>query len=100
MKHSVILATFVFSVFHCLSQGQYGIEAGVDKATISKSKVTPALEIYYMKRVTRSVYIGPSLSLQRYSFVYNTGFTPTNVSYGDVLSVSTKVLLFVCNVEV
>ncbi len=76
---------------HSHAQGLYGIEAGLCKATISKSKITPALEGYYMKRFTRSVYIGAALSFQRYSFVYtDKSLTPGNVRFGDVLSVSQK----------
>jgi hypothetical protein len=91
MKRGILTTLlFLFSV-HAYSQGLYGIEAGLDKATISKSKVAPAFEGYYMKRFTRSIYMGASLSFQRYSFVYtDKSLTPGNVQFGDVLSIAQK----------
>ena len=91
MKRIILLLLLSFFATQSYSQGLYGFEAGLGKATLKKSKITPAFEGYYLKRFTRSIYVGVSLFFERFSFTYyNDKLTPGNVNYGDLLSFNKK----------
>lgn len=88
MKHTILLALLCFSFFSSHAQGMYGFEAGLGKATLGKSKLTPTLRGYYLKKLSRRIYAGGGISWERYSF--NHYINPGNAAYGDALSIRQK----------
>jgi hypothetical protein len=63
------------------SQGMFGAEAGFGKATVSKSYLTPAIEGYYFRKLSRTFYFGVTASYERYSFLdkySGSAVTPAN----------------------
>jgi hypothetical protein len=65
----------------------FGVEGGVGKATIGKSYLTPTIEGYYLKKITRSFYVGATLSYQRYSFLYKSGIPTSVAGDGSIVSI-------------
>jgi hypothetical protein len=75
----------------------FGFQAGIGYGTAYKSKITPALEGYYLKKITPRLYIGGSVFFQRYSFLNTLIKDTTNLNYGNVLSISQRSsYLFFC----
>ena len=77
--------------------GMYGFEGGLGYGTAYKSHITPAVEGYYLKKLSPRWYAGGSIFLQRYSFVNTLIKDTANLAYGDVLSIGQKsTYLFFC----
>ncbi len=98
MKRIILITLLSFITIASHAQGgMYGFLAGVGYGTGYKSAVTPALEGYYLKKLTQRFYIGGSLFFQRYSFKNTLIKDTSNLSYGDVLNISQKSnYLFFC----
>ena len=67
----------------------YGVQAGMGYTPGYRSRLTPAIEGYYMHKLAYHLYGGGSLFLQRYSFKTDVG-TGGAVKYGDVLGVEQR----------
>lgn len=70
--------------------GMYGAEAALGIGTAYRPKLTPAVRGYYLARLTRSVYAGGALIMERYSFDYDPGAAAGNQYYGEAVSISHK----------
>ena len=100
----VILSSFLVALL-CLfaapvsfaQGGMYGFQAGIGYGTAYKSKITPAIEGYYLKRLTPRISIGGSIFFQKYSFQNTLIKDTSNINYGDVMSINQKsAYLFFC----
>ncbi len=89
MKRIILITLLSFyTCFSYAQGGSFGFQGGIGYGTAYKSKITPALEGYYLKKITPRLYIGGSMFFQRYSFVNTLIKDTSNLNYGDALSIS------------
>lgn len=72
------------------AQGKYGFEAGAAYTTFSKSYITPAIQTYWLGRLSRTFYAGGAISVQRYSMDYINHPPPSALVFGDILELRQK----------
>ncbi len=90
MKRYLLAALFCCFGISCFAQGMYGAQMGVGFNTGGyHSKITPAIEAYYLHKIIPGLYAGASVFFQRYSLL-NEVSTAGSLAYGDVVSVSQK----------
>lgn len=90
MKRIILAIALCLFACYSFSQGMYGFEAGFGKATIGKAYLTPVVTGYYLKKLTRTFYVGGAITHQRYSFYYNYNKARTSLNYDDVISIRNK----------
>ena len=61
MKRIFLIAVFSFFAVGSFAQGMFGAQAGLGYGTAYKSKITPAVEGYYLQQIFPRIYIGGSL---------------------------------------
>lgn len=85
MRQGMLMILLCCGIMPAKGQGIFGAQAGVGKTTSYDSKITPAIEGYYLHKLHYHFYAGGSLFFQRYSFekTVNTGA----ISYGDIVSI-------------
>jgi hypothetical protein len=72
------------------AQGMFGAQAGIGfNSGGYHSKITPAVEAYYLHKIIPGLYAGGSVFFQKYSLL-NELDAGSNPAYGDVISVSQK----------
>src|ERR1700744_4099185 len=97
MKKIILITLSSFLAGLSYSQGMFGFQAGIGYGTAYKATITPALEGYYLKKLTSRLYVGGSLFFQRYSFQNTLIKDTSNLNYGDLLSIRQKSsYLFFC----
>lgn len=77
------------SVICASAQGMFGVQAGGGYTTGYKSRLTPAVEGYYLHKITHRLYAGGSVFYQRFSML-NTLPAYGSIKYGDVISIDHK----------
>ena len=91
MKRIMLVALLSFATLNLLAQGgMYGFQGGVGRAMSYKSFYTPALSGYCLGRITRSIYVGGEVSMERLSFHYASDIPPGSVKFGDVIDITHK----------
>ena len=98
MKRTVLITLLSFVTVCSYAQGgMYGFLGGVGYSTGYQSKITPAFEAYYLKKLTHRFSVGGSLFFQKYSFKNTLIKDAGNLQFGDVLNISQKSsYLFFC----
>ncbi len=93
----ITLLSIVTVISYAQGGGMYGFQTGIGYGTAYKPKITPALEGYYLKKISPRLYIGASLFFQKYSFLNTIIKDTANLNYGEVLSVGQRSsYLFFC----
>jgi hypothetical protein len=89
MKHYILAMLLCCAGISAAGQGMFGAQTGIGYTTGYDSRITPAVEAYYLHKVMHHLYAGGSLFFQRDSFntPLNTG---SNINYGDVVSIGQK----------
>jgi len=90
MKRIVLAIILCFFTCPSFSQGMYGFEAGLGRATLGRAYTTPVLSGYVLMKLSRSFYLGAALSHQRYSFYYDYKKPAGSLNYDDVISIRNK----------
>lgn len=83
-------AVLLFCVSTCsYAQGMFGAHAGLGYTSGYQSSITPAIEAYYLHKITHRIYAGGALFLQRYAL---TAAQTTNspIAYGDIIAIRQK----------
>ena len=97
MKRTFLIAVFSLFAVGSFAQGMFGAQAGLGYGTAYKSRITPAVEGYYLQQIFPRIYIGGSLFFQRYSFKNTLISDTSNLAYGDVISIHQQSsYLFLC----
>jgi hypothetical protein len=86
---AALFLSFV-SYFSFAQQGKYGFDLGLGYTTFQKSYITPAIQTYWLSRLSRTFYCGGAISFQRYSMQYSSNTSGSSVAFGDVLSIRQK----------
>lgn len=87
-----VALAFVLTLFslQAQAQGMYGFDVGLGKATLGKSYSTPVVSGYYLKKLSRTFYLGVAVAHQRYSFSYNYNKASSSLNYDEAISVRSK----------
>ncbi|GAA4464324.1 hypothetical protein GCM10023093_14450 [Nemorincola caseinilytica] len=89
MKHRILIALLCCVCISASGQGgMYGAQAGMGYTPGYASRLTPAVEAYYLHKVMYHFYAGGSLFFQRYSFKTDVGSGAAH--YGNVLSMEQR----------
>ncbi len=74
----------------CYSQGMYGFEGGLGKTMSYTSHLVPELKAYVTGSITRHIYVGGGVSMERYSFLYASNVAPIAANYGQTINIRNK----------
>ncbi len=90
MRRIVLFLFLSLFSLPAFSQGMYGVEGGFGMNTSYKPYLTPTLKGYLMTRINRHLYVGGQMSIERYSFQYNSFIPLQQVEFGDILTIRQK----------
>jgi hypothetical protein len=90
MKITALAFAAALISLQSFSQGMYGFEGGLGRATAGKSYTTPVFTGYVLGKLTRSFYVGVAVSYQQYSFRYSYNHSAASLTDGDIISIRNK----------